>query len=150
MPKKVAIITVVLIMCLVASALAKDKFLTPGPVRLTGDGNKWAEKTLKKMSLEQKIGQMLMIWAYAEFINVNSPDYIKLRDTMRKYHIGSFGLTVRSDGQLQKNQPYEAAMAVNQLQRESELPLIFAADFEYGLNMRLNGRAVAWAVRGQM
>lgn len=139
MPKKLAI-TAVLLACLASVASAKDKYLTYGPVRLDHDGEKWAEKTLKKMSLEEKVGQMLMIWCRAEFLNVDNPEYIRMRDTMRKYHIGSFGLTVRTDGRfLLKNQPYEAAMLVNQLQRESELPLIFAADFEYGLSMRLHG-----------
>jgi beta-N-acetylhexosaminidase len=35
--------------------------------------------------------------------------------------------------------PYEAAMLTNQLQRASDVPLLFAADFEYGLTMRLIG-----------
>ncbi len=139
MPKKLVLILMLLV-CLAGPAAAKDKFQTPGPVRLEHDGDKWAQKTLKKMSLEEKVGQMLMIWCRAEFLNLDNPEYIRMRDTMRKYHIGSFGLTVRTDGRfLLKNQPYEAAMLVNQLQRDSELPLIFAADFEYGLSMRLNG-----------
>jgi beta-N-acetylhexosaminidase len=92
------------------------------------------------MSLQQKIGQMFIIWSRAQFVNVNSPEYLALRDTMRKYHIGGFGLTVRyEDGFLYKNEPFEAAVLINQLQTDSEFPLIFAADFERGLGMRLNG-----------
>ena len=92
------------------------------------------------MSLEQKIGQMFMVRALAQFMNVNSPDYLSLRDTMRKYHLGGFGLTVSfEDGLLYKNEPLEAATFINQLQKDSEFPLIFAADFEHGLGMRLNG-----------
>jgi beta-N-acetylhexosaminidase len=142
MPKKLVAI-LVLVVSLAGGSFAKDKFLAPGPVRLTSDGDKWAQKTLKKMSLEEKIGQMLMIWSRAEFLNVDNPEYLRLRDTMRRYHIGSFGLTVRvDDGFLLRNQPYEAAMLINQLQRDSELPLIFAADFERGLSMRLHGVTV--------
>src|SRR5208337_494012 len=60
------------------------------------------------------------------------------RDTMRKYHLGGFGLTVRfEDGFLYKNEPLEAARVTNQLQKDSEFPLIFAADFERGLAFRL-------------
>ncbi len=102
-------------------------------------GEKWARESLKKMSLEQKIGQMFIIWARARFMNVNDPEYIGLRDTMRKYHIGGFGLTVNfDDGFLYKNEPLEAAMLVNRLQADSEFPLIFGADFERGLGFRLN------------
>ncbi len=131
--------------CLVPFAAAKDKekFQASDPVRLDREGDKWAQKTLKKMSLEQKIGQLIMIWCRAEFLNVKDPEYIRMRDTMQKYHIGGFGMTVRVDGPfLLRNQPYEAAMLLNQLQRESELPLMFAADFERGLSMRLHGTTV--------
>ena len=67
---------------------------------------------------EQEFGQMFMVRALAQFMNVNSPEYIALRDTMRKYHLGGFGLTVRfEDGFLYKNEPLEAATVINQLQR---------------------------------
>ena len=117
----------------------KPLFQQPGPVHLDRAGEKWASKSLKKMTLEQKVGQMFMIWSRAEFLNVNSREYLSLRDTMRKYHLGGFGLTVEyEDGFLYKNEPLEAAMVTNQLQKDSEFPLIFAADFERGLGMRLN------------
>jgi beta-N-acetylhexosaminidase len=120
-------------------AYAKEKFQQPGPVHLDQKGEKWARESLKKMSLEQKIGQMFMIWARARFINITDPEYIGLRDTMRKYHVGGFGLTVNfDDGFLYKNEPLEAAMLINQLQKDSEFPLIFGADFERGLGFRLN------------
>ena len=118
----------------------KDEFQRPGPVHLDKNGERWARESLKKMSLEEKIGQMFVIWSRAQFMNVNSQEYLNLRDTMHKYHIGAFGLTVRyEDGFLYKNEPLEAAMVINQLQQDSAFPLIFAADFERGLGMRLNG-----------
>lgn len=131
----------VLLVCLLATALtAKEKFQQPGPVQLDRDGEKWAEKTLKKMTLEQKVGQLFIVWSWAEFQNVNSAEFQRLRDIIHKYHVGGFGLAVRVDGPfLLRNQPYEAAMMTNLLQRESEIPLIFAADFERGLDMRLHG-----------
>ena len=135
---------------------AKEPFQTPAPVHLDKQGEKWARESLKKMSLEQKIGQMFMVRALAQFTNVNSPDYISLRDTMRKYHLGGFGLTVRfEDGFLYKNEPLEAATVTNQLQQDSEFPLIFAADFEHGLGMRLNGttdfpQAMAFGATGDL
>jgi len=137
---RLAIITVLLIMsCMPSTSDAKQKVQQPAPVHLDKKGEKWARESLKKMSLEQKIGQMFMIWARAKLMNVDSPEYLVLRDTMRKYHLGGFGLTVRfEDGLLEKNEPLEAAMLTNQLQTDSEFPLIFAADFERGLGFRLN------------
>ncbi|HZD31563.1 MAG TPA: glycoside hydrolase family 3 protein [Candidatus Angelobacter sp.] len=102
-------------------------------------GEKWAQKTLKKMSLEQKVGQLFMIWSRAQFLNLNDPEYLAWRDALHKYHLGGFGLTVDyEDGFLYKNEPLEAAMVTNRLQQEAEFPLLFAADFERGLGMRLN------------
>ena len=77
-----------------AHGASKPVFQKPGPVHLDKAGEKWAEKSLKKMTLEQKIGQMFMIWSRAQFLNVNSAGYIHLRDAMRKYHLGGFGVTV--------------------------------------------------------
>jgi len=118
---------------------ADNLFQAPGPVHLDKQGDKWAHESLKKMSLEQKIGQMFVIWAQVRLMNVDSPEYIRLRDAMHKYHLGGFGLTVGfEDGFLYKNEPLEAAMVTNQLQKDSEFPLIFGADFERGLGFRLN------------
>ena len=131
----------VLLVCL--AAFAKDNFQKPGPVHLDHEGEKWAEKTLKKLSPEEKVGQLFMIWVRAEFLNVNSPEYLQLRNAIRKYHIGSFAMTVAADGPfLYRNEPYEAAVLLNHLQEESKLPLLIAADFERGVSMRLRGATV--------
>jgi len=131
--------SIFLLLLLSLSASAKSKF-QPLPVRLDHDGEKWAEKTLRKMSLEDKVGQVFMIWTRAEFLNLNSPEYLRLRDIMNQYRVGSFGMTVRYEPPfLYKNEPYEAADLLNRLQRDSKFPLLVAADFELGLSNRLNG-----------
>src|SRR6476660_8013122 len=124
-------------------AFAKEKFTQPRPIQLDHDGEKWAQKTLGKLSLEEKVGQLFMTWVRAEFLNVNSPEYLQLRDSINKYHVGSFAMTVRAEGPfLYRNQPYEAAVLLNRLQQDSKLPLLIAADFERGVSMRLYGATV--------
>ena len=125
-----------------SSAPAED-FQHPGRIKLDHDGERWSQKTLKKLSLEEKIGQMFMIRVQAQFLDLRNPEYVRLRDQIARYHLGSVLLTVPAEGPfLYKTEPYEAAMLVNQLQRESKLPLIVAADFERGLSMRLNGATI--------
>jgi len=120
-----------------------EKFLTAAPIKLNRDGEKWAEKTLKSLSPEEKVGQLFMIWVRAQFLNVEDPIFLQLRDSINKYHVGSFAMTVNVDGPiLLRNQPYEAASLLNRLQSESRLPLIIAADFERGVSMRLHGTTV--------
>src|SRR5215468_4760552 len=137
-------------------AFAGEKYQKAGPVKLTHDGKKWAEKTLKKMSLEEKIGQMLQVRYYMDFENVDNPDYKEIREQIKKYHIGSVILTVRVDGSLLlKDLPLEAAAISNQMQRDSKYPLIFAADFERGLSMRMNSvpmfpHAMAFGATGNL
>ncbi len=136
----------VLILLLASVSLAKDPPKTsakssavPRPVSLDAAGERWAERTLKRMTLEEKVGQLFMPWVRVSFMNLDSPEYGQLRDAITKYHLGGFGVTVAVDGPLLlRNQPYDAAMLLNQLQRDSRYPLIFAADFERGVYMRLN------------
>ena len=136
---------------LTATAIAKekDKYQRPGPIHLTPAGEKWAEKTLRKLTLEEKVGQVFMIWCRASFLNVENPEYLQWRDAMQKYHVGSFAMTVHVDGPyLLRSEPYEAAELLNRLQSDSKLPLLFAADFERGVSMRLMGTTVFPACHG--
>ena len=123
-----------------APASSKDKFQHAAPIHLTQAGDKWAHKTLHHLTLEEKVGQVFMIWCRASFLNVENPEYLQLREAMNKYHVGSFAMTVHVDGPyLLRSEPYEAAELLNSLQKESKLPLLFAADFERGVSMRLMG-----------
>jgi beta-N-acetylhexosaminidase len=127
----------------IASAKSKDKYQQSGPIHPTRDADKWAEKTLRKLTVEEKIGQVFMIWCRASFLNVENPEYLQWRDAIQKYHVGSFAMTVHVDGPyLLRSEPYEAAELLNRLQSDSKLPLLFAADFERGVSMRLMGTTV--------
>jgi beta-N-acetylhexosaminidase len=138
MPRPLAILLLTLV--LTAATSAKDKFQRPGPIHLTPAGEKWAEKTLRNLTLEEKIGQVFMIWCRASFLNVENPEYLEWREDLQEYHVGSFAMTVHVDGPyLLRSEPYEAAELLNRLQSESKLPLLFAADFERGVSMRLMG-----------
>jgi beta-N-acetylhexosaminidase len=122
------------------ATLAPCAAFAAGPVHLDRKSERWAAAALRKMTLEEKIGQMIMPWARIEFMNVEDPAYLQLREEMRKYHVGGFGVTVFTEGSaLLKSEPFEAAELTNSLQRDSKYPLLFAADFERGLSMRLSG-----------
>jgi beta-N-acetylhexosaminidase len=135
------ILSATLCVCFLAlPCAAGETYLQPGPVKLTGEGRSWARKTLKKLSLEEKVGQMLSLRYFTDFQNVDNDAYKQFRDQMRRYHVGSVVLTVHVDGPtLLKNPPLEVASMANQLQRDSALPLLIAADFERGLASRVSG-----------
>src|SRR6201987_5550827 len=154
MPKSLAVLLLVITLAL--PAFPKEKHSGPSPIRHTSAGDKWAEKTLHKMTLEEKVGQVFMIWCRASFLNVESPEYLQLREAMEKYHVGSFAMTVHVDGSLLlRSEPYEAAELLNRLQKDSKLPLLFAADFERGVATRLMGttnfpHAMAFGASGKL
>jgi beta-N-acetylhexosaminidase len=135
-----SVTALLLVLLMTTSLFAKDRFQKPGPIHLDHDGEKWADKTLRKLSIEEKVGQLFMVWVRAQFLNNDSEIFTQLRQSIDKYHVGAFAMTVPVDGPfLIKSEPYEAAMLLNHLQEESKVPLLFAADFERGLTMRLNG-----------
>ena len=154
MQKFLAVFFLTVLFCL--PSFSKDKYQRPGPIHRTSAGDKWAEKTLHKLSLEEKVGQLFMIWCRASFLNVDSPEYLQLRDAMQRYHVGSFAMTVHVDGPfLLRSEPYEAAELLNRLQKDSKLPLLFAADFERGVATRLMGttnfpHAMAFGADGKL
>jgi beta-N-acetylhexosaminidase len=140
----------------VCCSFAKEKYQQPGPIHLGRQGEKWAEQTLRKLSTEEKVGQLFMVWVRAKFLNVNAPEYLQLRDDIRKYHLGGLTMTVPWDPPfLYRSQPYEAAELLNRLQQDSKLPLLIAADFERGVSMRLHGatefpHAMAFGAAGKL
>jgi beta-N-acetylhexosaminidase len=106
--------------------------------------DRWAEKTLKALSVEEKVGQLFMIRLRVEFLNGQSPHYFELRDNIRKYHVGSLAMSVPAQGRAHDlSRRYETVTLLNQLQKEAKLPLLIAGDFERGvLPARLFGTTV--------
>jgi len=128
---------------LVSSAFTKGKYQEPGLLHLDRDGEEWAEETLNKLSLEEKVGQLFMIRLRAESLKIDSNKYLQLQNTILKYHIGSLAMSVRPEGPfLYGRHRYETVMLLNRLQQAAKLPLLIAADFERGVPARLFGTTV--------
>lgn len=109
-----------------APAVRKTQLAPYGPSE-----DKWVRKTLAKMTLEEKIGQMIG-WRYnGRFVNHDS-EYVKdLVELVAKRKIG--GLIIFA------GEVYETAHLTNYLQQQARIPLLIAADFEWGAAMRING-----------
>jgi hypothetical protein len=96
---------------------SKDRFLPPGPMHIDKAGKKWVDKTMRKMSAEEKVGQLFAIWVKAQFLNDADPIFVQLRENIGKYHIGSLVMTVPQDGPfLLKSQPDVAVELLDRLQ----------------------------------
>jgi len=108
-------------------------------LRLTNDGRKWIQETLNSLTLDEKVGQMLQVRYYLDYKSFDSPEYKLIREELRNYHIGSAvcGMHFDNSGPI-RSSALEAAKVANQLQTDSRLPLLLAADLERGVASRLH------------
>ena len=108
-------------------------------MKLTPEQAQWVEKTLRQMSVEEKVGQVLFATYHGSFTSTDSPAYAQMLHSMNELHVGGFiNITHGSPLGIVKSQAYPTAVLTNQLQAKSKLPLLFGADFERGTAMRLD------------
>jgi len=102
-------------------------FAQETPPFLTQHNAAWVEKTLQSLTLEEKIGQMLMPRG-----NTSGRGYKPeiLKEWVSKYKVG--GLVFFA------GQPTRQVQIVNELQSLSKVPLLIGMDLEWGLAMRLD------------
>jgi beta-N-acetylhexosaminidase len=107
--------------------------------RRARDAAKWAEATLQKMSVDEKIGQLLFTTYHGELTPTDSATYSKIVHDVVDLHCGGFiNVTRISPLGIEKSQAYATAVLNNQLQSKAKLPLLIGADFERGTGMRLD------------
>ena len=101
--------------------------------------NAWVEQTLKKMTLREKLGQMLMVTFFGVFDSAESPEYREVLHEVEDNHVGGLIIvTDRGPLGLERSQVYPTAVMTNELQRRAKIPLLVGADFEAGTGMRLD------------
>ena len=119
------------LLLLVESSCAPEKV---SPIHLSPAGPaaaKWADKTLSRMTLEEKVGQMIGGQYNGRFFNRDSKPIQDLVDLVVNKKIGCL---IAFAGEV-----YETAHLANFLQEKARIPLLVAADFEWGAAMRIDG-----------
>ena len=100
---------------------------------------KWVEQTMRRMTLDRKLGQLLMVYLWGRFTAASDPGLEHLSRWAAEGKIGGLLLhAFRTPLGLELNQTYPTAALLNQLQRKAKIPLLVAADFETGTAMRLS------------
>lgn len=103
------------------------------------EASKWAEATLHKMSVDEKIGQLVFTTYHGSFTPTDAAAYTQMMHDVNDLHCGGFiNITQGSPLGIVKSQVYPTAVLTNQLQAKSKLPLLIGADFERGTGMRLD------------
>lgn len=89
----------------------------------------WVNKTLRSMTLDQKIGQLFMVPFEGDFLSENDQNYKDVTWSINRYKVGGlilFGGT-----------PYSVAYQLNEFQKKSKIPLLVSSDFERGIFQQL-------------
>ena len=102
---------------------AANRFVQPSE-----KASKWAEKELRRMTAEEKVGQLVSVGFNARFLNQDNPEFVELKRHVTENKIGGivlFGSPV-----------YEAVHLTNRMQAAAKYPLLISSDFEAGVGMR--------------
>jgi beta-N-acetylhexosaminidase len=113
---------------------------TAGPLKpLSAAERQWVDASLRRMTVDEKIGQLLFTTFHGTFTSRESAEYQKLLHDVTELHVGGFIVVTHiTPLGIEKSQTYPTAVLANQLQSKSKLPLLVGADFERGSAMRLD------------
>ena len=106
---------------------------------LTPEQQEWVEATLRQMTLEEKVGQLLLTTYHGSFTARDSDTYSRMMHDIDDLHVGGFiTITHGSPLGIVKDQAYPTAVLANQLQSKSKYPLLIGADYERGTAQRVD------------
>ena len=112
-------------------ALAADSRVPKAyPARPSAAALKWADKELKRMTVDQKIGQLISVAVNATFLNQDSDAFRELKRQVEQNHVGGIILF--------RGPVYESVVLMNRMQQLAKYPLLISADLEAGAGMRFD------------
>ena len=109
---------------------AKGNSARPYSRKPSPEALKWADAELRKMSLDEKIGQLIYVGVNATFLNQDSEAFQALRHQVVDNHIGGIILF--------RGPVYESVVLCNRMQQLARYPLLISADLEAGSGMRFD------------
>lgn len=99
---------------------------------LDAEGRAWVESTLERLSLRERIGQLVIEWIPGGYVTPTSSDFEPLRAWVEDDKVGGVSPSIGT--------PHAYVAKLNELQRRADVPLLVSADFENGgPGMRLSG-----------
>ena len=125
---------------------------TAEPVRpvLDAAADRWVAETLKALTVDEKVGQLIVASFESRFLSTDSDGFDDLLRLVRDYHIGGLHVFGASEpvppvllnptyGTVTLGEPFAVASALNRLQAAASVPLLNSADFEAGAGFRISG-----------
>ena len=98
---------------------------------LSDKAAEWVQQTLAEMSLEEKVGQLLVAGTRTEFTNIGSQKFKKIRENIQRYHVGGY--------HAQPGNILTASLLLQRMQESARIPLLITADLEGGAGLIFKG-----------
>jgi beta-N-acetylhexosaminidase len=96
----------------------------------------WTERMLASMTLDEKIGQLIIPATVGMFLSQDSDAFKQARRDISEFHVGGYHML----GEVNiLHEPAGVALFINHLQELSRVPLWITADFEGGVGLRYIG-----------
>ncbi len=114
--------------CLLSFYVTPSVFAQNVKFRPSERAYKWADKQMKKMSVDEKIGQLIHVGINARYQNQDSPEFKEIKRQVVENKVG--GIIVFVGG------VYETVHLMNRMQELAKTPLLISSDFETGVAMR--------------
>lgn len=122
------LIVILLVSNTLFAASSRHRITTPQAFEPSEKAWKYADKQIKKMSVDEKVGQLIHVGINARFANQDSEFFKDLRRHVVENKIGGiifFGAPI-----------YETTHLANRMQEVAEIPLLMSLDAETGIGMR--------------
>ncbi len=95
---------------------------------------------MRRMSLRDKVAQLVIVAADGDVYSRKSKDYEKYRHWVADLHVGGIIINNAAQYGLVRNaEPHAMAVFLNQMQKLARTPLLVASDFERAASMRVTG-----------
>jgi beta-N-acetylhexosaminidase len=120
------------------------------PVVLDRAATRWIEDTFKRMTLDDKVGQLVAPGVNSTYLATNTDTFDTLRAQVHDLRLGGVVVFGGSEpaprmlpdyryGTVTLGDPFAAASLLNRLQEAAAIPLLNAVDFEAGIEFRIAG-----------
>jgi beta-glucosidase-like glycosyl hydrolase len=96
----------------------------------------WVDATLGSMTVDEKVGQLIIPAAVGLFMSQDSDVYQQIRRDITEFHVGGYHML----GEVNNlHEPAGVALLINHMQEAAKIPLLITADFEGGVGLRYSG-----------
>ncbi len=121
-----------------SKGISSDSLYKINDVSIFSLNDDWVEETLSKMTVEEKVGQIIFPALSGRFYNEEDTVFKKIIHLVNDVKVGGFIVYQASEG----SEVYGQAFLLNKLQQLSKYPLLIGADYENGVTFRTKGGTI--------